>query len=673
MKTDIMKNKIWLILLIFTLSSGLLTAGNAKETSGDCVSYFTWEAVPGTSTSIQFNNESTGDFNTWMWDFGDGTSSGVFHPVHNFAEFGVYYVCLTISDGDSCYDVYCDTVEVVFDCQADFSYSLIPTTPILVQFNDLSTGFPDSWTWTFGDGTGSTEQHPTHAYSDPGSYDVCLTIFHNNANCTDSICKTIIIPDSVNCEASYVFDIDPYNPLELTFIDQSIGNITDWKWDFGDGTTSQEQNPVHLFPETGEYLVCLNVSNSDTLEYCFHFICKTLNLQDTLDCQSDFTAFADSSSNVQYRYYFNNQSAGNPDQWFWEFGDGNISHEQHPVHVYDDGGTYQVCLNVWNSNNPSCNDSWCKLLHTASYFQLGGQAFIGDYPINSPYSTGDTGIAILYRQRANMELIPVDTNVFHQYGYYWFSNMMEMQYVLKISLTPGSEHYQEFIPSYFPGSMLWEQAEILSLNENMFEKNTHLISVSGVEAGIGRISGRIISEQKQQNEIYRSFYDIPVILTSEDKIPLKWTSTDEYGQFEFSDIALGIYYLYADVSGIYSFPEMVMLNEEYSVNDTVYIKMYDHSTIGINDHGQDAVNIPALYPNPVSDKLNLLINTDRARMIQLNILNMTGQIIYSQEQPVSKGRNTIHIPAADMPAGIYIITLKWDGQSRPISKKFIKK
>ncbi len=337
MKTDIMKNKIWLFLLVFTLSPGLLAASNPKETSGGCVSYFTWDAVPGTNTTIQFNNESTGNFNTWTWDFGDGTSSGVFHPVHNFEAFGVYYVCLTIS-GDGCYDVYCDTIEVVIDCQADFGYNLVPTTPILVQFTDLSTGFPNVWMWTFGDGTSSTEQNPVHAYPDPGSYNVCLTIFSNNSNCTDSICKTVIIPDSVNCEAVYVYDIDPYNPLELIFTDQSTGNITDWEWDFGDGTISQEQNPVHLFPEPGEYLVCLNVSNSDTMEYCFHFICKTINIQDTVVCQSDFTAIADSSSNVQYLYYFNDLSAGNPDNWFWEFGDGNISHEQNPVHTYDDAG-----------------------------------------------------------------------------------------------------------------------------------------------------------------------------------------------------------------------------------------------------------------------------------------------------------------------------------------------
>lgn len=672
MKTDIMKNKIWLFLLVFTLSPGLLAASNPKETSGGCVSYFTWDAVPGTNTTIQFNNESTGNFNTWTWDFGDGSSSGVFHPVHNFEAFGVYYVCLTIS-GDGCYDVYCDTIEVVIDCQADFGYNLVPTTPILVQFTDLSTGFPNVWMWTFGDGTSSTEQNPVHAYPDPGSYNVCLTIFSNNSNCTDSICKTVIIPDSVNCEAVYVYDIDPYNPLELIFTDQSTGNITDWEWDFGDGTISQEQNPVHLFPEPGEYLVCLNVSNSDTMEYCFHFICKTINIQDTVVCQSDFTAIADSSSNVQYLYYFNDLSAGNPDNWFWEFGDGNISHEQNPVHTYDDAGTYQVCLNVWNSNNPACSDSWCKLLQTASYFQLGGQAFIGDNPINNPYSTGDTGIAILYRQRENLDLIPVDTNVFHQFGYYWFSNMMEMQYVMKVSLTPGSEHFHDYIPSYFPGSMLWQQAETLLLNENMFEENTYLIAVNGVETGIGRIRGRIIHGQKQQNEIYRSFYDVAVILTNENKIPLKWTSTDEYGQFEFSDIALGTYYLYADVCGIYSLPELVILNQEYPVNDTVYIKMYDHSPFGINDPGQDLVSIPVLYPNPVSDQLNLLVNTDKARMMQLNILNMTGQIIYSEKQPVVKGRNTINIPAANMPSGIYLITLKWDGQRQPISKKFIKK
>ena len=435
-----MKLNFHLILVIFMLNSAWLFGMNTVNPKLDCTSFFTWEAVQGTNTSIQFNNESSGEFNTWMWDFGDGTTSGVFNPIHEFSSYGTYYVCLTISDGIACNDVYCDTVFVLPECQADFEFTFVPTTPIYVQFADLSTGFPDSWFWTFGDGTSSAAQNPVHSYNVPGAYEVCLIIEHNDSlyNCIDSVCKTIVIPDSMNCEAEYTYEISDINPLELSFFDLSSGAITDWVWNFGDGTISHEQNPVHIFPEHAEYLVCLEVSNADTSQQCFHFICHTVDLSDTIFCHADFTSTVDSSSNVMYRHYFQDQSLGYPDSWFWDFGDGTISHERNPVHVYTDAGIYEVCLNTWNSAHPFCNDTYCKLVKTSEYYKLGGLALLGESPMNNPYPTGDTGIAILYRKQENAGLIAVDTNTFHEFGYYWFNNMMAMDYVIKINLTPNS-------------------------------------------------------------------------------------------------------------------------------------------------------------------------------------------------------------------------------------------
>jgi len=641
----------------------------------DCTSFYTWEQVAGTNNTIQFNNQSTGEFNTWSWSFGDGTTSGIYNPEHEYSQIGVYYVCLTIGDGISCNDTFCDTVVVSPDCHADFDFSYVPTTPTYVQFTDASTGYPNSWLWHFGDGSTSNEQNPVHPYYDPGVYEVCLVIEHSDSlyYCLDSICKTVIIPDTLECEAIYSYNISEEDPMEVHFTDESNGNITDWEWNFGDGVTSNEQNPVHAYAEEGEYLVCLKVEHDDSLEYCIHFICETIILEGTIVCEADFVALADSNSNVMYRYSFIDQSIGDQDGWHWTFGDGNISQEQNPVHIYDQPGTYEVCLHTWNSNYPGCTDTYCILVKTAEYFQLGGLAFVGENPMNNPYPAGDTGLAILYRQRSDQSVVAVDTNTFFELGYYWFSNMMEMDYMIRIGLSPGSVHYKDFVPSYFPGSMSWQDADVFMLNDNLFEMNTNLLQAYHLEVGPGMISGRVVSGNRNGVEAHASFHDVPVILTDLASTPLEWTTTDEYGSFEFRNIALGSYLIHADVAGIWSQPESVALNESFPTNDSVLIKMYYTAPFAITEPLHNVLEFYSLYPNPVSNNFTFQLSAEQEMFFQFDIINLTGQRIKSDRQFASKGINTYKINTEGLPAGIYLINVTGEGQRGLLSKKFVKK
>ena len=112
-------------IIIFTWLTFLPVYASASVI--DCSAYFSWNMVPGEDFKVKFTNESSGDFNTWMWDFGDGTTSGVFHPEHEFPGYGVYVVCLTVSDGVSCTDVYCDSIEITPHCIADFEFGSFPS------------------------------------------------------------------------------------------------------------------------------------------------------------------------------------------------------------------------------------------------------------------------------------------------------------------------------------------------------------------------------------------------------------------------------------------------------------------------------------------------------------------------------------------------------------------
>jgi len=559
------------------------------------------------------------------------------------------------------------------DCIADFEFSYVPTTPIYVQFTDISTGDPNTWLWDFGDGNFSTEQHPVHPYPEPGIYTVCLIIEHDVPPnyCSDTICKIIEIPDTVACEAMYSYALDPYFPLEVSFMDHSLGNITDWEWDFGDGTGSFEQNPIHIFPEPGEYLVCLNVYNADSMETCFHFLCKTVEIPDTMTCFAEFDVMADSSSSVMNHFTFSDQSNGYPDHWFWEFGDGSISTEQHPTHVYAEPGLYEVCLNSWNSSFPACNDIRCELVQTPDYYKLGGQAFIGSTPINNPYHTGDTGVAILYRQRTDMSLVAVDTNIFYEHGYFWFSDMMELPYVIKVGLTEGSEHYDEVVPSYYPSMMTWQDAASVMLDEDMFENHTSLMEVMELESGPAGIRGRILDDRRWDPVQSYRFTDVPVILTDMLSQPLSWTKANENGQFSFNNIAYGSYLVYADLTGMYSLPESVVLNEDIPIADSIYIEMSLTPLLGIQEPDLRLFDIVSIYPNPAQHIINLNVSTEEKINIEVMVYNQLGQQMLGENHMLYLGDNKLEINISQLPESIYFLRMQ-ALNGTPLMKTFIK-
>lgn len=119
----------------------------------------------------------------WKWDFGDGATSAERNPVHAYEHEGAYSVSLTVTSGSGT-DVRlrenCVTVKQPAVPSADFvSSPRRPVAGVDVQFRDLSTSTDSevvAWTWDFGDGTTSTEQHPTHLYSLAAVYDVYLTV-----------------------------------------------------------------------------------------------------------------------------------------------------------------------------------------------------------------------------------------------------------------------------------------------------------------------------------------------------------------------------------------------------------------------------------------------------------------------------------------------------------------
>ena len=220
----------------------------------------------------------------------------------------------------------------------------IGTTPLTVSFTDNSTGSPTSWSWDFGDGSTSTKQNPTHTYQKAGKYTVKLTVTNDQGS--DTKTKTDYITVNGNLPVAD-FSASPTSgkvPLTVAFTDNSTGNPTSWSWDFGDGSSSTEQNPSHTYSKAGSYTVKLTATNdqgSDTKTKT-DYITVNGNLP-----VADFTANT-TTGTAPLTISFTDNSTGNPSSWSWDFGDGGTSTVQNPSHTYQKAGKYTVKLTVTN-------------------------------------------------------------------------------------------------------------------------------------------------------------------------------------------------------------------------------------------------------------------------------------------------------------------------------------
>lgn len=238
---------------------------------------------------------------------------------------------------------------------ADFSgYPREGCSPLTVSFSNLSIG-ASSWSWDFGDGTTSTEQNPYHTYNDPGTYTVSLTA--ENQDYSDTKVEESYIT-VYSCGAPVAeFSGQPRNgcsPLRVCFANLSQ-NATSWEWQFGDGTTSTEQNPCHTYRSPGTYTVVLTAWNDAQ----YHETGPAASLSDTETKSGYIVATACDPPIAQFygvptsglkplTVVFTNQSIGGT-SFSWDFGDGSTSTAFNPTHVYQSVGVYTVSLTATNA------------------------------------------------------------------------------------------------------------------------------------------------------------------------------------------------------------------------------------------------------------------------------------------------------------------------------------
>jgi PKD repeat protein len=221
--------------------------------------------TPLVNQGVQFTDASTGSPTSWSWNFGDGGTSSVQNPSHVYPAAGTFTATLTASNAGGSNTTSRTLVVSPAGTAPAAAFTFSPAAPVsgqTVAFVDTSSGNPNSWSWTFGDGGTSTVQSPNHAYSAPGTFTVTLTA--SNAVGSNLISRTVeVSPAGTAPAASFTFSPSaPASGQTVAFADTSSGSPTAWSWAFGDGGTSAVQNSSHAYSAVGTFTVTLTASNA---------------------------------------------------------------------------------------------------------------------------------------------------------------------------------------------------------------------------------------------------------------------------------------------------------------------------------------------------------------------------------------------------------------------------
>lgn len=369
------------------------------------------------------NSSSNSPISSWNWNFGDGNTSNtqntsyVFNSPNDTASFAVK---LTIINADGCRDS--SILRYIYiGNQPNIRFSADDSAgchPFKVNFSDLTTGFVNGWIWNFGDGRSDVMQNPIHTFRDTvGNFDVQLIA--SRFGCADTLkIDSFIKVFPPRPKFSAMPRTGCNDSLNVIFTDLSIGAIS-WKWDFGDGTTSDFQNPAHLYQNAGFYTVRLIVRNNNG---CTDTITKTdyikiwqriieFKASDTSICKLGSVTFKDTS-------WCNTNIA----RWKWDFGDGNILSTVvagPQTHTYLLPGVYNVKL-VLTDDVLGCKDSLEKINFVKVYdlpnIHFGALTTTGCSPLSVGFRDTVTAApgASVTRMHWNFGTsLPADTSALH--------------------------------------------------------------------------------------------------------------------------------------------------------------------------------------------------------------------------------------------------------------------
>jgi len=300
---------------------------------------------------------TSGGPTSWSWDLGDGSTGSTPTLSHVFRNPGEVTVRLTVSNNVGSQSI-ARTLRIDAPSrppQAKISFPAPGATleqNRQVVFASASTGNPTTQAWDFGDGSVTVQGSSVlHTFTAPGTYVVTLTVSNGVGSTSDALSVTVV-PEAPLVPGFTMFvgstpGTTTAVGVNVAFVNTSIG-VGTFSWNFGDGSTSTDRNPLYAFTRTGAFPVTLTMT--DGVRTATASVTVTVTPAPVpVVAAFDYTP---KNPTVGQPVDFVDRTTGTPSRWTWSFGDGTpvFVGKVPPAKVYAAAGTYEVSLAVIDGN-----------------------------------------------------------------------------------------------------------------------------------------------------------------------------------------------------------------------------------------------------------------------------------------------------------------------------------
>jgi PKD repeat protein len=594
----------------------------------ECTTDFTIGVGKSLPPVYQFIPDSMDEKGSYFWDFGDGSVSGEISPMHRYEYGGNYNVCLTKTTDQGCMAYACKVLQATGysnECHASWTaYGDIlmdPTEPAsgdtlytplarYYYFQDQSKGLVTAWHWSFGDGSESTEQNPSHQFKENGVYAVCLEITTSDS-CSSSLCDSLYV------------GVVPYCSL--------TGTVEDYTGLDGCGLLIRLDNgeviePAEIVPDfvlkNGQRVQLAYTELTDRASICMAGKIVRIDCIQEISpgyCVASLTYYPLSAvSSLPPIYQFNDISGIDVLERQWDFGDGVMTREWAPMHRYEYSGYYTVCLTIFTADN--CSATSCE---TAYFEGADSQTVLCDNFI-----------------RLSTEMI---------------LNGQTCNGSATASLVDASGM------DVYAGEFLWSTGETGPTVQNLCPGITYSViitdssgcAVSGSFAFGGNviIPDSVVGFWNYEQDDNSFIFNIPVY---SDSVYCKWEFGDgesatgssvshTYEGDETYHVALRVY----DLNG------NLLYTQEIPVNPG--------SPTGTGNHGSTD---PEVFPVPASDILYIKPGERYADLVTVEILSSNGQVLVLRSFDGEAAERTVEMNLSSLRAGFYVGRLTYSDGTR---------
>ncbi|OJJ16602.1 hypothetical protein BKI52_32325 [marine bacterium AO1-C] len=615
-------------------------------------------------TTILTNNSigNDSDVLTWEWSFGDGGTSNAKSPTHAYTQPGTYTISLTPKTASGlCDNAFTQQINIRTVPKASFEINDTLAANTVVNLTNTSTNFTknsnSTFQWIINEGVGFRyfAENPSHTFSQPGFYNIILSVTDTINGCTSVASQAVTV--GAIPEVGFRLNQQACTQNAITLVDTSSVNdvvgskIVSYQWNFGGGVADQSlstrpdtlQNPVVTFGFATTFEITLTVTTNFGVS---NTIKKTITFAEGLSSQmSTSTTNGDAPLLVN----FTNQNTTAVSH-LWDFGDGTTSTAPNPSHVYSNPGIYTVTYKALAANGcsiPKTQQIIASAPNDVLEVALNDLSIVGDQLQVSVTNNGNTPVTNLSLRRI---LNKQDTLNLQWTG---VINSLASE-TLTFDLGSGQ------------GDITWHACVgVLAVNNTLDAKTTdNRVCKNTLDAQISSV----IIQDNQYLITVRNNAIVPIkkLNLRLDVGTKQFTETTWTGTLNANEQTniLGTLTTEQLQGAPYFCATVMQLNDTTDANS--------QNNLGCQDISSD-FQILCISPNPAVDFINIeyfLPQTQDRDVVQLQLTNSSGKVRGRvQLLNVLPGRNTYRYNTSGLTSGVY--NLMFIRGNRTIVKKIL--